>query len=423
MRTIKVALLGFGTVGQGVYETIQTHQKRFQQLLGAKVEVVAILIKDIQKERHVNPNIILTTDYEDIINIEGLDVVFEAIVGDEPGRSYIERAIEKGIHIVTANKQMFSKHASTLLRKAEERNIQIGFEATTAGGTPIIRTIQHLLQVNQITRIQGIVNGTSNFILTEMNENNLPFEHALELAQENGYAEADPSNDIDGSDAFYKCMILCQQAFGFQPDWSEVEKIGIESIDKVHISLAENAGYRFKHIIDIRKDPQGIYASVQPLLVDDQHPLYHINGVDNALTIEADIVGSITLRGPGAGKLPTASAMIEDFIHIWQTQKQVVKEKQFFEKNLVSRGLQPKGEEHYNEWGVFSQSEIPKKYFNSKCRILEEGTKYGHYFYSLSCTQELIEVIKALPNISIYPVHINEEKKADLQNNIETLYA
>lgn len=318
MTVIKVALLGFGTVGEGVYHAIQSHQTHLKRLLGADVKVEAILIRDSNKERHIDSNVLVTTEFEDIINIPDLHVIFEAIVGEEPGHTYLVKAIEKGIHVITANKVMFAKHGEDLIQKSVTEGVEIGFEATTAGGVPIIRTIQQLLQVNQITKIQGILNGTSNFILTEMRKRKLSFEDALQLAQQKGYAEADPTNDISGKDAFCKLMILSQLVFKKQPIWSEVELDGITSIHLEQIEEAEKQGQRFKHIAEISIVENKIKATVKPIIVDSDHPLFPIEGVENAIALEASLVGKITLQGPGAGKFPTASAMIEDFVDIFQ---------------------------------------------------------------------------------------------------------
>lgn len=321
MSVIKAALLGFGTVGEGVYTAIHSQQQQLNELLGVRVEIVAVLIRDKNKKRDIESNILVTTDFEEILNIRDLDVVFEAIVGEEPGYTYLKQAIDKGIHVITANKVMFAKYGQELIHKAKQQNVKLAFEATTAGGVPIIRTIQRLLQVNRITKVQGILNGTSNFILTKMRENKLSFEAALHLAQQKGYAEADPTNDISGKDAFCKLMILSQLVFGEQPCWSEVKIEGITSISQQQIEEKEHQGQRYKHIAEIYKEGQRIKASVKPIIVDSNHPLYSIEGVENAIALEASLVGNITLQGPGAGKMPTASAMIEDFAEIVQHQQ------------------------------------------------------------------------------------------------------
>lgn len=316
MESLKVALLGFGTVGEGVYRTIGTHQERLQKILGKRVEVVAVLIRDARKRRNIEGDVLITADFNDILSLPQLDVVIEAIVEKEPSYTYLKKAIKKGAHIITANKEMFAHHGKELIELAEKYKVSVGFEATVAGGVPIIQTLRQLLMVNSVQKIEGILNGTSNFILSEMREKKQAFAGALFQAQENGYAEADPSNDVEGTDAFYKLMILSKLAFGKQPDWNKVEIAGITSITGELVVEAQKLGLRFKHIASVQNVNGRIIASVKPALVARSHPFYHIEGVQNAVNIQADIVGGITLSGPGAGMYPTASALIEDLVQI-----------------------------------------------------------------------------------------------------------
>jgi homoserine dehydrogenase len=316
MTVIKVAILGFGTVGEGVYRTIQSHADELKKAIGKKVEVAAVLIKNKQKERDIHEDVLVTTDFAEILQLPKLDIVVEAIVDREPTFTYLKAAIQRGCHIITANKEMFAHHGKELLELAEEHHVSVGFEATVAGGIPVIQTLRQLLQVNRISKIQGILNGTSNFILTEMREKKQSFAESLLLAQENGYAEADPTNDIEGFDAFYKTMILSRIAFGKEPDWLDVEREGITAITSEFIAAAEKLGLRFKHIAGIAKAGNHIIGSVKPVLVGKEHPFYHVEGVENAVNVHSDIVGRITLQGPGAGMFPTASAIIEDLVYV-----------------------------------------------------------------------------------------------------------
>jgi homoserine dehydrogenase len=318
MSVIKVAILGFGTVGEGVYKTIQSHEEELTGVLGRKVEVAAVLIRNVQKTRDIREDILITTEFAEILCLPQLDVVVEAIVDREPTFTYLKQAIEKGCHIITANKEMFAHHGKELLDLAASHNVSVGFEATVAGGIPVIQTLRQLLNVNRVRHVQGILNGTSNFILTEMREKKQSFAAALKLAQENGFAEADPTNDIEGFDAFYKTMILSRIAFGEEPNWQDVERKGITSITCELIEATEKLGLRFKHIASIDKDGSKINATVKPALVGKSHPFYSIEGVENAVNVHSDIVGSITLQGPGAGMFPTASAVIEDLVHVCQ---------------------------------------------------------------------------------------------------------
>jgi homoserine dehydrogenase len=318
MSVIKVAILGFGTVGEGVYKTIQSHHEELFAQLGKRVEIAAVLVRNKQKLRAVSEQTVVTDDFEEIMSLPKLDVVFEAIVGEEPSFTYLKKAIKRGCHIVTANKQMFAHHGKELTELAKKHQVSIGYEATVGGGIPIIQTVQQLLKVNRVHTVQGILNGTCNFILTEMREKNQSFAEALKLAQQNGYAEADPTNDIDGVDAFYKLMILSKLAFGTEPDWSKVELKGIKEISIERIEAAEKQGQRFKHMASITKVGDKIIGSVKPVLIEKSHPFYNIEGVQNAVNVQSDIVGSITLQGPGAGMFPTASAMIEDLVYVIQ---------------------------------------------------------------------------------------------------------
>ncbi len=326
MSVIQVAILGFGTVGEGVYKTIQSHQQELSTILGKKVEVAAVLIRNKNKVRNIGEGILVTTDFDEILRLPQLDVVMEAIVEQEPSFTYLKKAIAKGCHIITANKEMFAHHGRELLEIAAKHDVSVGFEATVAGGIPIIQTLRQLFHVNQIQKIQGILNGTSNFILTEMREKKQSFTDALKQAQLNGFAEADPTNDVEGIDTFYKLMILSKMAFGQEPKWNEVELNGITKITSEWINLASNLGLRFKHLAAVSQNGGQVTASVKPILVAKNHPFYSIEGVQNAVNIVADIVGSITLQGPGAGMFPTASAMLEDLIYVLKNKAETIRE-------------------------------------------------------------------------------------------------
>lgn len=317
MKTIHIALLGYGTVGKGVYQTIKNHQSRFKALLGSEVKIAAVLVRNIERHHLPDQDVLLTTNFEDILQLPKLDVVVDAIVGSEPSFTYLQAAIQKGCHVITANKEMFAHHGGQLKALADQHQVSIGFEATVAGGIPVIQTLNTLLNINKITKLEGILNGTSNFILTKMRQEDLSFADALKLAQELGYAELDPTNDVEGIDAFYKAMILSQVVFGEQPQWNDVQRKGITEITAEKIKLFSGIGLRFKHVACLEKTETGIKCSIKPVLVSQTHPLYQVEGVQNAISIDADIVGNIAIQGPGAGMFPTASAVVEDFIHLY----------------------------------------------------------------------------------------------------------
>ena len=230
MPSIKVAILGFGTVGEGIYRILNERKEEIKRETGYTIDIVSILVRDTAKKRLATPGTKITEDIQEILSNPDIDLIFEAIVGEEPAYTYLSEAIEKGCHVITANKTMFAKHGPALLKHAEFRGVQVGYEATTAGGVPIIRTVTNLLPADRVRRIRGILNGTSNFILTKMREEGIPFKAALHEAQTLGYAEADPTDDISGKDAFRKLMILSALAFGTQPNWQDVSVVGIDEI-------------------------------------------------------------------------------------------------------------------------------------------------------------------------------------------------
>lgn len=314
MTSVKVAILGFGTVGEGIYSILQEKRKQFKQNLGVDLEVAKILVRDPSQKREGIKAGLLTDSIDDVLAVPGLDIVFEAIVGEQPAYSYLDAAIKKRVNVVTANKVMFAKFGQELQKKATEYGVQVGYEATTAGGVPVIKTLENIIRVNTVKSIQGILNGTSNYILTQMRTEGISFEVALENAQKLGYAEADPYNDVSGQDAFKKLMILSALAFGKQPEWSDVDVVGISEITLEQVQQADTNGQRYRHVAKVEMLNGEILAKIGPELVDATHPLFSIDGVDNAVSLDTDYIGKLTLVGPGAGMYPTASVMVEDYM-------------------------------------------------------------------------------------------------------------
>ncbi|MEK5040197.1 homoserine dehydrogenase [Sporosarcina sp. FSL K6-3457] len=325
MPSIKVAILGFGTVGEGIFRILNERKDDIKQETGHTIDIVSILVRDTAKEYLATPGTKITNDIQEILSNPDIDVIFEAIVGEEPAYSYLREAIEKGCHVITANKTMFAKHGPALVKHAEAHGVQARYEATTAGGVPIIRTITGLLPADRVRRIRGILNGTSNFILTKMREEEIPFKAALHEAQQLGYAEADPSDDVSGMDAFRKLMILSALAFGRQPDWQDVPIVGIDGVTIEGVQDASKGRLHYRHVADISVDEDGVLrGSVGPVLIGADHPLYGVDGVDNAVIVDTDHLGSLTLIGPGAGMYPTGSAMVGDFLQIIGKRESIV---------------------------------------------------------------------------------------------------
>ena len=317
MATIKAAILGFGTVGQGIYHILNEKREDLKNKLGLELEVAKILVTDTSRERVPGTKHLYTDSMDDVLAVNGIQVVFEAIVNEEPAFTYLKRAVEHKCHVITANKVMFAKRGLELQELAKKNGVFVGYEATTAGGVPVIKTMKNILLVNDVSRIQGILNGTSNYILTKMRAEGWSFEEALKEAQRLGYAEADPYNDISGQDAFKKLMILSALAFGKQPDWADVEVIGIDTITSEQVKEATEKGLRYRHVAEVERLEDGtIVAKVGPMLVDKEHPLYPVDDVNNAVALETNYIGTLSLVGPGAGMYPTASVMVEDYAEI-----------------------------------------------------------------------------------------------------------
>jgi homoserine dehydrogenase len=407
MAPIKAALLGFGTVGQGVYEALKTHKEQLQAVLGEEVVIEGILVKDGSKKREVDDHVLITTDFDEILNIDGLEVVFEAIVGEEPGFTYLSRALDKGCHVITANKVMFARHGRTLLDKAEALDCYVGYEATTAGGTPIIRSISQLLQVNEIYSVEAILNGTSNFILTNMREKGLPFHEVLKSAQKLGYAEADPASDIEGYDAFYKLMILSELSFGETPKWEDVERKGITEVTAEQISVFKDWGYKVKHLARIRRDRDQFISSVKPVLVDADHPLYGVEDVQNAIMVETSLAGKVTVQGAGAGKLPTASAMVEDLTYVLQPHSLVRKKKA--EQHAANRS-EDTNFTSVGEYVVIGSS--VSFHGTDDVQILKQEIKEELVFLLIECQKSTVTLLKENPDLVVYEVAGKEKKKA-----------
>jgi homoserine dehydrogenase len=401
MAAIKAALLGFGTVGQGVYEALKTHKEHLKAVLGEEVVIEGILVKDGGKKRDVDDHVLVTTDFEEILQIEGLQIVFEAIVGEEPGFTYLSRALEEGCHVITANKVMFARHGRSLLEKAEREGRCVGFEATTAGGTPIIRSISQLLQVNEIRSVEAILNGTSNYILTNMRENGLPFDVVLKRAQELGYAEANPASDVEGHDAFYKLMILSELSFGEAPDWEEVERRGITEVTSEQIEVFSNWGFKVKHLARIRCGRDRFISSVKPVLVDAAHPLYGVEDVQNAIMIETSLAGKVTVQGAGAGKLPTASAMVEDLTYVLQTNPSLNRRKK---PKPLFPGVNNEEKNHtlVGEYVVIGSS--VGFYGTDEVKILNQQVIGDLVYLWIKCQTSTAETLESNPELVVYEV-------------------
>jgi len=309
MANIKIGIIGFGTVGTGVYKTLANHDG---------IEILKVAVKNINKPRSIKLSEgILTDNPFEIVNNPNIDVVVELIGGVEPAWEYISAAIKNGKHIVTANKELLAKKGEELFNLAEEYNRVCLYEAAIAGGIPIIMPIKTILAGNNITKIQAILNGTTNYILTKMDIDGASYEDVLKEAQELGYAETDPTGDVEGFDAAYKITTLATIAFNKRVKIENVYREGITKVRKEDMKQAKEFGYKIKLIANASIDENGnADVRVHPMLVSKDTTLAHIDYVTNAVALTGHPIGNIVLSGPGAGEFPTASSVVGDILTI-----------------------------------------------------------------------------------------------------------
>lgn len=317
MREIGVGLLGLGVVGSGVAAALARRQAYFARQVGASLVVRRAAVRDMSKPRSVElaPGV-LTNRVEDVVNAPDIDIVVEVIGGEEPAGSYIRAALASGKHVVTANKELIAKAGPELLAEAHGRGLDIMFEASVGGGIPIIAPLRRDLLANEIASISAIINGTSNYILTRMAQEGAEFADALAEAQSLGYAEADPTNDIEGYDAAYKLAILASLGFRARVMPSQIHTEGISRLSSKDFHYAEELGYVIKLLAIADRVERGILARVAPALLPQAAPLAKVDGVYNAVQVTGDLTGTVLFQGRGAGADPTTSAVVADLLDL-----------------------------------------------------------------------------------------------------------
>ncbi len=339
MDSIKIAILGFGNVGKGVWRILEENRREISKRCGYSIEIARVLVREVEKPREISiERDILTDSFEEILNDDSIKLVVELTGDSHQARSYMLQAMRAKKHVVTANKLVLAKWGEELFKAAAEEGVHFYYEACVGGGIPIIREINEGLAANKIEQLAGIINGTTNYILTKMTAEGSSFEAALEEAQQKGYAEADPTSDIEGYDAVYKLSILAALAFDTKIEHGSIYREGICSISTIDIDYAKNFGYKIK-LLAIAKDDNGrLELRVHPTLVPADHPIANVNDSFNAVFIKGNAVGDLMLYGRGAGDLPTGSAVVGDIIsilrnnskpifhHSWQSHKEVKEE-------------------------------------------------------------------------------------------------
>ena len=316
METIQIGLIGFGTVGSGLAQVLHEQASRLEKRVGASIRLTRIAdIRVDSLPAHLS-HIQLTRNVDDILDDPAIKIVVELIGGIEPAKTFLLKAIERGKHVVTANKALLSQHGKEIFEAAARCRVEVGFEASVGGGIPVIKALKEGLVANRIESIMGILNGTGNYILTRMTDEGASFDAVLRDAQAKGYAEADPTYDVEGIDTAHKLVILMTMAYGRHIGLDDVTTEGIGNIEPIDIDFAREFGYRIKLLAISRNHGDHVEARVHPTMVPENHLLANINGAFNAIHFRGDMVGNVLLYGMGAGKMPTGSAVVADVVDI-----------------------------------------------------------------------------------------------------------
>jgi homoserine dehydrogenase len=317
VKPVNVGLLGIGTVGGGTFTVLRRNQEEITRRAGRAIVLKMIADKDVKKARKLaGKNAIVTADAMEVVNHPDIDIVVELIGGTTVAKQFILKAIKNGKHVVTANKALLAKHGNEIFAAAHKHGVMVAFEAAVAGGIPIIKALREGLTANRVEWIAGIINGTSNYILSEMRNTGASFAEALKQAQALGYAEADPTFDVEGIDAAHKLTILAAISFGIPMQFDKVYTEGISKLAREDIRYAEELGYRIKLLGITKRTPKGIELRVHPTLIPARRLIANVEGVMNAVLVKGDAVGATMYYGAGAGAEPTASAVVADLVDV-----------------------------------------------------------------------------------------------------------
>jgi len=317
MKEIQVGMLGLGTVGSGVVRLIRENASIIQEKLGAKLNLRRIAVRDTKKDRGIplEPGV-LTDDFQSVLSDPGISIIVELIGGYNPAREYVLAAIENGKHVVTANKALLAFHGEEIYAAAARKRVEVRYEAAVGGGIPVLSAIKGNMAANRFWTVLGILNGTCNYILTRMTREGADFDAVLKNAQDMGYAEADPTFDIQGIDTAHKLCLLITLCFGTRVDFKDIYTEGIASVSALDIDFARRFGYRIKLLAIGKRDGERVEARVQPTMVPVDDPLSAIDGVFNAIRVSGNYAGTVMFSGRGAGMEPTASAVVGDLMAI-----------------------------------------------------------------------------------------------------------
>ncbi|NFG60454.1 homoserine dehydrogenase [Clostridium sp. CMCC3677] len=340
MKKVRIALLGLGNVGRGVCMILNSNKEEIMKRSGYEVEIAKILVRDKSKARGVEVSEeLITTSFDEILNDNSIKIVIEIMGGIDPAKEYMIKCMNAGKHIVTANKMLIATHGDELFEKADSNNVMFKYEASVAGGIPIINGIDESLTANKIKELYGIINGTTNYILTKMECDGLEFDQALKEAQEKGYAEADPTSDIDGYDAQYKLAILSSLAFGTKVDVDNVYREGITNINPIDMEYAKEFKMVIKLLAIVKEVKGKLELRVHPTMIPKKHPLANVYDSFNAVFVKGNAVGDLMFYGRGAGDLPTGSAVVSDVISMLRSNVDLENYNSVVKNNLWDREI------------------------------------------------------------------------------------
>lgn len=343
MKTVYVAIMGLGTVGGGTYKILTENHDKIASAYGIDVRVAKVLDKDLDKLKAAGISADVMTDkLDDILNDENISVVAELMGGVEPAKTFITKALKAGKSVVTANKELISKHWGELESVARENNVGLYFEASCVGGVPVIRTLKESLQGDNILMVMGIINGTTNYILTKMSDCGMSYDEALKEAQQLGFAEFNPTADVDGYDAMYKLSILSSLAFHTCIPYTEIYREGITKITKNDIASGKQMGYTLKLLAIGKREGNSVEVRVHPTFVRNSHPLASVSGSFNAVFLKGDFVDDVMLYGRGAGARPTGSAVVSDIVYCAGRDKH--EHTDFVNNGKVAEGIEIKSD-------------------------------------------------------------------------------
>lgn len=411
---IKIGLLGFGTVNSGVYEGMQETISIIEEIIQEKIVISKILVRNKQRYNFEKFGDLLT-DIPNEFFQEDFDVVFEAIGGVQPALDYITTLLTKQTSVITANKEVIAKHGDLLEQLAQKNSVFIGFEATVAGGVPVINLLRSQLQWTSVERVSGILNGTTNYLITRLKEEDRTFESVLKEAQQLGFAEADPTADIEGFDALYKLQILSKLCFGMWVKEEQFQRKGMSNLKDWYFKVGEPLNLTLKYIAKAYYDGSHVQGSVSLCFVDKNHPLASVDNENNGIQLKSKWLGSIFISGPGAGKKPTATSMIEDFLH--QVQK----------KNLDlpvikrNQAIASENKQFLLLYDLKDEREVYQSLKGVRC-IIDESIPIDNHVGTLITVKDEEILTDITEKVKIFPVlidKISEQKKEQIEVEAE----